>query len=50
MPFGSGCWIEVFMIVFCVLFGANPWLALALMRCLNFLFGKAFRFSRRDNK
>src|ERR1039457_845950 len=38
MPFGSGFWIEVFMISFWFIFGASPWLALALMRSLNFLF------------
>jgi hypothetical protein len=40
MPFGSGFWIEVFMISFCFLFGANPCLALAAARCLNCFFEK----------
>ena len=38
MPFGPGCWIEVFMVSFWFIFGASPWLALALMRCrISFL-------------
>jgi hypothetical protein len=50
MLFGLGGWIEVVMIPFWFLFGASPWSALASVRSLSFLFGKAFHCMRDHNK
>lgn len=39
----------VFTVAFCFLFGVSRTSARSVARNLNFHFGKAFRFSRRDN-